>query len=94
MPREKIIKNLEDIIRVFDFVENFLKEIEEYRLFEEDFAAFKEQYRIIWSGNIAAAGLQNDGSVKNLFAKGFGSGSYRMPSAHSFYFYEISTALG
>lgn len=91
LPREKIIKNLEDIIRVFDFVENFLKEIEEYRLFEEDFAAFKEQYRIIWSGNIAAAGLQNDGSVKNLFAKGFGSGSYRMPSAHSFYFYEIST---
>ena len=58
LPAVRVKKNLQDIIQVFAFVENFLKETGRYEGLEKDFLAFKKKYHVIWSGNLSAAGLE------------------------------------
>ena len=91
LPRAKIVKNLEDIVQVFAFVKNFLEEIHEFDELSEDYALFKEKYYIIWSGNVRAAGLHEDGQVRQIFLDGFGKPPVAVPSAHEFFFYEKSS---
>lgn len=88
LPAARVKKNLQDIIHVFEFVQNFLCEINEYDEFEKDFKAFKDKYYVIWSGNIKAAGLEEDREVMQLMAKGFGKSALLLPQKHEFYFYE------
>ena len=88
LPAVRVKKNLQDIIQVFAFVENFLKETGRYEGLEKDFLAFKKKYHVIWSGNLSAAGLEKDGETRRLFAQGFGESALSLPEKHEFYFYE------
>lgn len=92
LPEEKLIKNLKDIVKVFSFIEEFLREIHEYEELERDYKLFKEKYYVIWSGNIHAAGLEQNDAVSRIFMSGFGKLPMNLPEAHEFYFYEKTCA--
>ena len=92
LPKNKIVKNLSDIVRVFNFIKKFLVDINKFADLQADYEKFKNKYYIIWSGNIQAAGCANDGDVKRLFFEGFGKATLAVPSEEEFYFYEASTA--
>lgn len=91
LPKAKIIKNLEDIITVFDFVKNFLIKIGKYNELQIEFERFKDKYYIIWSGNVTSANIQYDSNVKKLFNVGFGKNKLKTPGNDEFYFYEASS---
>ena len=91
LPKEKIIKNLKDIICVFDFVRNFLVSVHKFDEQRERYARFKDKYYIIWSGNIVAAKLENNPVVKTLLCEGFGESSLKLPAKGEFYFYGASS---
>lgn len=91
LPRDKILKNVKDIVEVFNFVEKFLKSISRYEELKEDFIEFKEKYFRIWSGNIYAAKLQDDREVTSILLKGFNKNKLSEVLSNEFYFYDLNT---
>ena len=71
LPREKIIKNIKDVIRVFDFFKNVLRERGIYEEVREDYDAFRAKYFRIWCNSIKAAGLSEDKDAVTLLTDGF-----------------------
>ena len=71
LPTEKIIKNVQDVIFVFNFFEKFLKEKNVFEKYEADFEKFKFQYFKGWCNTLEVAKLSNNKEVVQLILDGF-----------------------
>ncbi len=93
LPKEKIVRNIYDIGRVFDYVEDSLKDhsLEKYEKRRADIASFKARYQRTWRGNIWAAKLNDDRDAFDAMEKVFGARDGELPYPHDFYFYELTS---
>lgn len=62
-----IKKSLQDIKNAFDFVENFLKNINQGAMFFAKFYAWKELYHKIWKNNLLDAGISEEDSEQLIY---------------------------
>ena len=91
LPPEKIIKNILDLKKVFDFVENSLSAYST-ELYEEkklSIERFKARYQRTWRGNLYAAHIEKNPDALAAMEKTFGSRDGELPKPHDFYFYEL-----
>lgn len=93
LPLEKILNNIRDLKKVFEFLEGSLKEYSPalYEKHLSQIVSFKDRYHRIWSGNVWAKGAQNDKSALDAINYTFGKKELVVPTPHEFYFYELTT---
>ena len=88
---DRFKKYVRDICKVFAFVQDFLTSNDYPTAVIGDFMRFKEKYFRIWSGNIRAAGFENDKEIVKCLLNGFEKKSLASVNDGEFYFYEQST---
>ena len=93
LPKEKIIRNIYDIGKVFQYVESSLREYSEelYEKHKAGIEAFKSRYQRTWRGNIWSAKLENDRLALDAMESAFGVREGELPYPHDFYFYELTS---
>ena len=93
LPLEKILKNIADLKAVFDYFEGCMKEFNPVMYNENKPAIekFKAKYHRIWSGNLYNKNAQNDTHSLDVLENTFGTREIILPTAHDFYFYELTT---
>ena len=93
-PKEKIVKNIYDVGKVFDFVENSLKLINK-NIFEKhkfNFELFKKRFHRFWCGSVKCTGLQGDSDAVKALKNAFGESKFKTPQKKDSYFYSLSTS--
>ncbi len=93
LPLEKIIKNIKDLKKVFDYLENSLQSYDKtiYLKHLSKINDFKSRYHRIWSGNVYAKNAQNNKDALDAMKYTFGKDQLILPNPHEFYFYELTT---
>lgn len=88
---EKTLKNLRDVVRVFEFFRNVLKERGIYAQTEGDFFAFRAKYFRVWCNNLRTAGLLKDKRAAELLLQGFGQTSPQFCTQYEFHLNSLNT---
>ena len=91
LPVEKLYKNLDDIIHVFQFVEKYLLKTNLMSEVEKDFKAFKDKYFCIWCGNLTISGAIKESKISERLLEGFNREEIVLPKPNEFYFYNLSS---
>ncbi len=91
-PPEKVVKNLNDVIRVFRFFRTILQERGIYTAYEADYLAFRAKYFRIWCNNVTAAGLDGDKKVTETLLRGFGEEKLSFCTQYEFHCNSLNTA--
>lgn len=92
-PKEKIIKNILDVGRVFEYVKNCLQSYDK-KLFEkhsDSFDKFKARFHRFWCGSVDITGLKDDEDAKAALQKSFGDLEFETPNQRDSYFFELTT---
>ncbi len=71
LPQEKVLKNLNDVIRVFSFFKNVLINRGIYDEVEDDYNQFRSRYFRVWCNNVSLAGLDKNHKVIETLLSGF-----------------------
>ena len=93
LPLEKIIKNIKDLKKVFDYFEGCMKQYNKqlYIKNKQKIENFKARYHRIWSGNVWNKNAQKDKETLDAIKNTFGTSELILPYSHDFYFYELTT---
>ncbi|MEG0692363.1 MAG: HAD-IA family hydrolase, partial [Oscillospiraceae bacterium] len=90
-PKETYMKHLNDIDRVFHFIEEFLKSDQVFSSYQEKFTGLKDRYFRIWSSNLIAAGLCRDADCLAVILKSFDQQKLEQTRTDDFYFYGLTS---
>lgn len=88
---QKTLKNLKDVVRVFSFFRDVLKERGIYSQTQEDFAAFRKKYFRIWCNNLSAAGLLKDKQALHILLRGFEEEEPQFCTQYEFHLNSLNT---
>lgn len=88
---ERLKKNLSDIIRVFEFFENFLVENKIYTTYEKQFLEYKKRNFHIYANLLYSHNLQTKPEFVEMLCKGFGEKEIEYSTTDDFFFYDIRT---
>lgn len=89
---EKIIRNMQDVIKVFAFFKRVLEKRGIYSEVQEDYLEFRAKYFRIWSNSITVAGLSENKEVVNELLKGFGEKELSACSEYEFHLNSLNTS--
>ncbi len=89
---EKIIRNMQDVIRVFVFFKKILEQRGIYSEVEEDYLEFRAKYFRIWCNSITLAGLSENKEVVNELLKGFEEKELSACGEYEFHLNSLNTA--
>lgn len=91
LPQEKVINNLKDVIRVFNFFKEILQQKGIFEEVKSDYYAFKQRYFRIWCNNIELAGLKNNEEVMAFLLKGFDESNFENCTQYEFHLNSLNT---
>lgn len=92
IPKEKILKNVKDVIRVFGFFKKVLQERGIYDEVKEDYDAFRAKYFRIWCNSIKTAGLSGNKEAVALLLNGFEQEKLAFCTQYEFHLNSLNTA--
>ncbi len=93
-PKNKIIKNIYDVGKVFDFVKNCLISHDKklFEKHEDRFNVFKARFHRFWCGSVKVTGLEKDKNALEALKTSFGDLEFETPKQKDNYFYSLSTS--
>ncbi len=89
--KERILKNLNDVVRVFVFFKNFLLENKIYEKYEKSFLEYRTRSFRIWCNVIDLRKFDSDKEIVSKFCKGMGQEKLQLTNSGDFYYYNITT---
>ncbi len=91
--KERLIKNIIDVGKVFDFVESSLSDYnrEKYEKYKSDIAQLRARYQRIWFNAAQSAGYESNAEVKAVAKQAFGNDFTEPSRPFDFYFYDLTT---
>ena len=88
---ERIAKYIDDISRVFQFFERFLKKHGLFETYRKEFEEYKDRNFRIQSNILYARDLKNNKKYVDLLCRGFGKKAIELSHPDDFYFYDVRT---
>lgn len=93
-PKAKIVKNVYDVGKVFDFVKKSLISYDKklFEKYEDRYEVFKERFHRFWCGSVKVTGLEKDADALKALKTAFGDLEFETPKQKDNYFYSLSTS--